>query len=149
MAQSFQIIVWQFLKKLNTDLNDSDIQEFTQVKRKHLSTQRPTYMNACKSFLFLIYFIEYSGFTMFCQFLLYGKMIQVCMFFSYSFHYGLVQGIEYSSWCHRADVQSLSHAPHSRTLFFTYSIYSSLHLLTPNFQNILPLPLLSLGNHKF
>ena len=51
------------------------------------------------------------------------------------FHYGLSEGIEYSSLCYIYR--------YSRTLLFIHSIYNSWHLLVPNSHSIPPPPSLS------
>ena len=85
--------------------------------------------------LFIYLFFYYSCFTLFCQFLLYSKMTQSCIYththsFSYTiFHHGLSQMIGYSS-----SIQ------YSRILFI-HSKCNSLHLPTPNSSSNPLLPL--------
>ena len=85
--------------------------------------------------LFIYLFFYYSCFTLFCQFLLYSKMTQSCIYththsFSYTiFYHGLSQMIGYSS-----SIQ------YSRILFI-HSKCNSLHLPTPNSSSNPHLPL--------
>ena len=69
---------------------------------------------------------------MFCQFLVYGKLIQLHTYIL--FNYSLLQDIEYSSLCYTVGL-------------VIHSVYNGLQLLTPNSQSI-PHPNLAFGNHK-
>ena len=87
-----------------------------------------------------IFIFYYSAFTMFCQFLLYGKdTIYKYIYILFFSHYRLSCSIT-NTWLQFPVL-------YSRISLLIYSKCNSLHLLAPDSQSIpiLPLPL---GNHR-